>query len=53
MSSWMKRRIDRSRARCRRALLESKEARRTQSKPETNTQVAPGFRVKSHPASDK
>jgi hypothetical protein len=53
MNSWMKRRIERSRARCHRALLESKKARRTQSKSETNEQIANSHRTDSHPAKDK
>ncbi len=53
MNSWMKRRIERSRARCQRALLESKKARRTQSKSETNQQAATSPRADSHPTEDK
>lgn len=53
MNSWMKRRIERSRARCQRALLESKKARRTQSKPETNEQIATSLRADSHPTKGK
>ncbi len=53
MNSWMKRRIERSRARCQRALLESKKASRTQSKSETSEQVAASLRSDSHPTKDK
>jgi hypothetical protein len=53
MNSWMKRRINRSRARCQKALAESRKARRTQSKSEKNEQVATSLRADSHPASEK
>jgi hypothetical protein len=53
MTSWMKRRIERSRARCQRALSESKKARRTQAKSETSKHVASSLRTHSHPTTDK
>jgi hypothetical protein len=53
MNSWMKRRINRSRARCHKTLAESKKARRAQLKSEKNEQVATNLRADSHPASDK
>lgn len=53
MNSWMKRRIERSRARCQQALPKSKKASRTQSKSETSEQVAVSLRSESHPTKEK
>jgi hypothetical protein len=53
MTSWMKRRIERSRARCQRALMESKKARRTQPKSKTGEQIPTSLRNDSHHTGDK
>lgn len=54
MNSWMKRRIDRSRARCQKAAEEQKETtRREKQKTGRNEQEAKSPRELSHPASDK
>ena len=54
MNSWMKRRIDRSRARCQKAAEEQKETMRREKK-ETgrNKQKATTPRELSHTSSDK
>jgi hypothetical protein len=53
MNSWMKRRIERSRARCQQALQESKKANRAQSKSEPSEQAAVSLRSDSHPTKGK
>ncbi len=54
MNTWMKRRIDRSRARCQQKAAENKETvRREKQKTGRNEQEAKSPRELSHPASDK
>ena len=53
MSSWMKRRIHRSRSRCQRVLLTNKKTRPEKSKEETNGQDEPKFTAGSHHTNDK
>ncbi|MDT4952551.1 MAG: hypothetical protein QOJ02_689 [Acidobacteriota bacterium] len=53
MTSWMKRRIHRSRARCQQALQANKKARPEKSKEETNEQAATKFPTSSHSTNDK
>lgn len=53
MNSWMKRRIERSRARCQQALLEDKKTTSAQSKSEQSEQAAPSLRTDSHHTEDK
>ena len=53
MNSWMKRRIDRSRARCEKAAESKETVRREKKQPGRNKQKATAPRELSHPASDK
>jgi hypothetical protein len=53
MNSWMKRRINRSRARCQKAAENKETVRREKKKTGRNEQEAKSPRALSHPASDK
>ena len=54
MNSWMKRRINRSRARCHKVLPERKEKERhEQSEEKTSRQPASARRANSHTTGDK
>jgi hypothetical protein len=53
MTSWMKRRIHRSRSRCQQALQANKKMRPEKAKEETNGQAATKFPENSHSTNDK
>jgi hypothetical protein len=53
MNSWMKRRIDRSRARCQKSADSKEPVRREKQETGRSKQEAKSPRELSHPASDK
>jgi len=53
MNTWMKRRIDRSRARCQKTAEQKETMRREKQETGRNKQKATTPRELSHPASDK
>ena len=53
MNTWMKRRIDRSRARCQKSAENKETVRREKQKTGRNEQEAKSPRELSHTASDK
>jgi hypothetical protein len=53
MNSWMKRRIDRSRARCQKAAEQKETMRREKKETGRNKQKATSPRELSHTSSDK